>query len=608
MTIQLSRPERTPQRIDGYPPIGSYAAIGDGHTLGLVAEDGAIEWLCLPTFDAAPVFDAAVDAASGGRFTLQPTIPFETQRRYVERTNVLETDFHTTEGTVRVTDAMTFDIGAQAPWRELVRRVQGLSGRVPMAWRMQPRFDFGRQQTELEHVEGAWLAQGGTVMMGLRSWDVGEAQLDHGALAASFTATEGSDALLALTAVDRVPLALPARDALLRRLETTIEGWRHWIGRLRYDGQWRPAVERSLLALRLLTDDRAGAIVAAGTTSLPEVVGGGRNYDYRFGWVRDASFAMDAFMRLGYEEVAHASFNWLLGAEGRTHPRLNPVYRLDGDTVRSQQSLSLPGYRHSAPVHVGNQAGSQRQLGGWGDFVETAYLYVDQGHRLDRETSQRLADLADLVVHIWRRHDAGLWEISDADYTTSKLSCWTVFHRVVQLAERGHVPARHMETWRTTRDTIREYIDTRMWSADKRSYVQKSGSDALDVGVLLAARRGYVERGSERLDGTIDAIRRELSAGGPLLYRYSGMQDQENAFLACSFWLVEALAHNGRLQEASETMDAMVGLATDVGLYSEEMEPGTHAMRGNIPQALTHLSLLNAAALLHERRQEDGAG
>ncbi len=583
-----------PEPDHGYLRIGDYAAIGDGRALGLVGRDGTIDWMCLPDLDAPSVFGALIDPGRGGRFVLQPAQPFETERRYVEGTNVLQTTFTTAGGVARVTDALTLDPAVAAPWRELVRRVEGLSGSVPMTWRFEPRPEFGGQEPDWSRAGDALLARSGRLQLGLQMWGAGDPRPSG-----EFRVAEGETAGLVMTAVADAPLPLPRREAVERRLQETVAVWRAWSGRHTYDGPWRDSVERSLLAIRLLTDGRTGAIAAAGTTSLPEVIGGERNYDYRFGWVRDASFTLDALLSVGMEELTHKAVTWLLEAVRHTHPRIDPVYGLTGEVVRSQHQLSAPGYRWTPPVHVGNKAGSQLQLGGFGDLMETLYRYVEHGYVLAPELGERLADVADLVCRLWRCEDAGLWELpSSAHYGTSKLGCWTALHRVLDLVDRGQVPARHVDRWRRERDAVAGFIDGRLWSDQKRSFLQKAGSDALDCGMLLAARRGYVAPGDERLGGTIEAIRGELAAGGPLLYRYSGMQDQENCFLACSFWMVEALALAGRRDEAAEMMDGLVGLSNDVGLYSEEITPATHELRGNFPQALTHLGVISAASAL----------
>jgi GH15 family glucan-1,4-alpha-glucosidase len=584
-------------RTDGYLPIEQYAAIGDGRTLALVGSDGAIDWMCLPNLDSPSVFGAVLDSARGGCFGLSPVAPFTVSRRYVERTNVLETTFHTADGVARVTDALTIDDSQRAPWRELVRRIEGVSGNVPMHWRYEPRFGFGQRPARLERHGPAFLARDRELALCLRVWDAGDPHVSAEAIDGEFELDAGEQAMLVLIAAESQPLPIPQRRAVERRFEDTLHVWRSWISRQGYDGPWRDAVERSLLAIRLLADGRTGAIAAAGTTSLPEVIGGQRNYDYRFGWVRDLCFTLDALIPVGMEQVTHAGVTWLLKATEHTHPRIDPVYALAGDVVRSQCELPLPGYRGTGPAHEGNKAGSQLQLGGFGDLLETLSAYVDDGHILTPSIGERLADVGDLLAHIWRNEDAGLWELGQsAHYGTSKLGCWVAFDRLLKLAEGGHIPARHINLWKRERDAVHRFIENHLFSPERNAYLFKAGSQELDCGLLLAARRGFGDRA--RVIGTIDAIRAELHAEGPLFYRYSGMREEENAFLACSFWMVEAMAIAGRGEEASELMDAIVGRANDVGLYSEEMEPGSCAMRGNFPQALTHLGLISAACVL----------
>jgi GH15 family glucan-1,4-alpha-glucosidase len=561
--------------------------------------------LCLPQLVTPPAFAALLDPEDGGRFTLAPAVAYEVERRYVEDTNVLQTDFHCASGRVRVTEAVTIDDAQNAPWRELVRHVEALGGEVPLRWRFEPRLDFGRRRYELERRGEVVVARGGGLQLALRTWEAGEGQIAGPSAHAEFVVREGQTAVLALLASDDVAVPVPSRSDIERRLEATVRLWRSWVSRRTYDGPWQGAVKRSLLALRLLADGRSGAITAAGTTSLPEALGAARNYDYRFGWVRDLSFTIDALLGCGMDELAHASVGWLLGAVAGTHPRVDPVYGLSREVIRSQESVPVPGYRRTGPVHVGNDAGSQLQLGGFGDLLETIRLYVRHGHLLAPAAGERIADSTDLLCAIWRSEDAGLWELGDrAHYATSKIGCWTALQRALELAEDGSLPSRHAARWRHERDRVRDFIETRLWSAQRSSYVMKAGSEMLDCGVLLAARRGYSEPAGPRMQGTIAAIKRELHADGPLFFRYSGMQEEENAFLACSFWMVEALALAGRRHEAGEMMDALVGLTGPLGLLSEEMEPGSHALRGNYPQALTHLALINAATSLV--RADDG--
>ncbi len=590
-------------RLDGYLSIEDYAAIGEGHSLALVGLDDSIDWMCLPRLDSPSVFAALLDGRAGGRFVLQPAVAFDVQRSYIERTNVLQTTFQTAEGDVRLTDWLSFGAdGNTKPARELVRRVEGLSGTVPMRWELRPRFDYGRHAAVFERGADLFLAHHGTLMLGFQAWDAGEPYAETGALTAKFDISSGQQAVLNLVAADGTPLPTPRRRDTERRLTNTVSAWQAWVGRHTYEGPWKRAVERSLLAIGLLADRRSGAITAAGTTSLPEVLGGQRNFDYRFGWTRDCSFSVDALLSVGLEDLPQASVAWLLEATRHTHPRVDPVYGLAGDVVRSQRELSLSGYRGTGPAHVGNKAGSQLQLGGVGDLMQTIWRSVQHGSVLPQEVGQRLADMADLLCLIWRRQDAGLWELGDyAQYGTSKVGCWVALDRLLELVKVGQVPSRNVQRWRHERDAIRDFIDGSLWSDTLSSYLFRSDRLQLDCGLLLIARRGYVEPGSPRLTGTIQAIERNLAAGDGLFYRYSGMQDQENAFLACSFWMVEALTVAGRHEDAEALMSTATGWANDVGLLSEEMDADTRAMRGNFPQALTHLALISAAAILSAR-------
>jgi GH15 family glucan-1,4-alpha-glucosidase len=567
---------REPRRTDGYAPIQDYAAIGDGETVALVALDGSIDWLCLPRHDSDPVFGALLDAERGGSFVLRPEDPFRAERRYVPDTNVLETTFWTADGAVRVTDALTLDDGATLPWRELVRRVEGLSGSVALTWT--PRAS--------QHSED-------------RSWRV----LDWDAGAdGRFVLSEGDRALLALVDADGGPCPRPTRDEIEDRLEATVSAWRRWVRSHTFEGEWAEAVERSLLALKLLICSATGAIVAAPTTSLPERIGGRRNWDYRYAWTRDSCWTIQSLISIGFREQAHASFSWLLRAVRETHPDVDPIYELDGSVLRRCETLDWPGYRGSQPVRVGNVAGEQLQLGGYGDLLDTAWAYVSQGNELDPETGALLSGVADHVCSMWREPDSGIWELPDRrDFTQSKVACWTALQRALDLARQGQIPDGDLERWQETIAAIEAYVDEECWSDERRAYVRWRGGRELDAAELLCSRRGYGDVNRERVAATADAIRRELGRGA-LLYRYSGQDIEEGAFVACSFWLVETLARLERLDEATELMEETLAFANDVGLYAEEIEPATGDFLGNFPQGLSHLSLIRAAAAVQEAR------
>jgi GH15 family glucan-1,4-alpha-glucosidase len=595
---------REPFRMEGYAPIAEYAAIGDGRTVALVAGDGAIDWLTLPTISSPSVFAAILDPVRGGHFTVEPAVPARTTRRYVPGTNVLETEFVTERGHVRVTDWMSIQDGGLLPWFELCRRVEGLAGTVPMRWRLEPRFRYGAEAGTPYERDGVPIFSDVRLQLAMLAFDAGEPRLSEGAVEGAFDAEEDGDALLTLIGTDDEPIPLPPREEIQVRLDGTVGAWRRWVAGMNYDGEWRDAVERSALALKLLVYAPSGAITAAPTTSLPERIGGSRNFDYRFAWVRDASFCLDAFDHLGFREQLHHSLSWLLSASARTHPRLEVFYGIDGDVHSQQSELGLRGYRGSTPVQLGNGASGQLQLGAYGDFFETVWQYVCNGNMLDPVTGTRLAEIADALLGIWRNRDSGIWELQGEErhYTTSKIGCWVAFDRASRLAEGGQISADGAGRWRAEAEAVADFVETRCWWPERGAYRMAAGMDALDASVLLAARMGYGDPAGERMHGTIDAVAEELDAGFPLLYRYTGMAAEEGAFAACSFWLVEALALAGRADEARERMEAMLELTNDVGLLSEEIDPDSHELLGNFPQGLSHLALVNAAAILETAR------
>ena len=585
------------ERIDGYAPIREYALVGDGRTCALIASDCSVDWLCLPNLDSPSVFARILDGERGGSFRLEPTSAFEAERRYLESSNVLETTFATAEGRVRVTDAMTLTDSRQiSPMRELVRKVEGLSGTVPMRWALEPRFGYGRAETRIERRAGRWFALAGAdaLVLGVSAADKGD--LLNGAITGELSLASGESDVFSLSAADREPAVIPGREDAERRLEHTKRFWPEWAGRLRYEGAWPDAVTRSALALKLLTFAPSGAIVAAPTTSLPEWIGGGRNWDYRFTWLRDASFALDALLRLGNHDEAHAFFWWLMHASRLTQPRLQVLYCLDGsEHTREQELTELAGYRGSRPVRIGNGARDQVQLDIYGAVIEAIWLYGRAVGRLDGDTGREVGRIADYVAKHWRDKDNGIWEVRDerAHYIQSKALCWVALDRACALGESGLIPDRG-KRWRAAADELKEWVDEHGWDDELQSFVRAPDLRELDASLLTLAVLGYE---SERLHTTIAAVERELREG-PYVYRYrgsDGLEGEEGAFLTCSFWLVDAYARTGRLDDANALMEELVGLANDVGLYSEEIDPRTGEFLGNFPQGLTHLSLINAA-------------
>ena len=587
-------------RRDGFAPIGEYAALGDGRTVALVASDGSVDFLSLPDLHCPTTFGALLDPDCGGRFTLAPTERFEAARRYVGRTNVLETTYRTASGVVRVTEALTLQDGGLLPWVELVRRIEGVEGTVPLEWRVEPRFDWGREEPRFARRGEILVAEGGGIELGVHAWDAGDPHVEEGAIAASCEISAGERGIVALLATRDQPLPRPDREHVEARLDAAHRVWERWLGMWEYDGPWQEEVARSALALKLLIYAPQGSIAAAPTTSLPEVVGGDKNYDYRYAWVRDSAFTLDALMRVGVPEQVHQSFTWLLRAVGETAPDLRPFYALEGGVpTRCDDLPHLGGYRDSQPVRYGNAANVQLQLGSWGDLLETADLYVSRGNALDEETGKLLARCVDRAAVIWPDEDSGMWELPELrHYTSSKLAVWMALDRAVRLADEGQLPDEHVPQWREQRDRLHEWIEEHAWSDELGAYAGWAGGDGLDAGVLRAVRMGYPER--ERLDRTVDAIRERLAAGPGLVYRSSEHVGKEGAFVACSFWVAEALARLDRGDEATEWMEQLLPYANDLGLWSEEIDPDSGELLGNFPQGLSHLALINAACAIQD--------
>jgi GH15 family glucan-1,4-alpha-glucosidase len=591
--LRVDGGEVTNERIGGYAPIADYGVIGDGRTTALVARDGAIDWLCLPDLDSGSVFGALLDSKRGGRFVLRPESEHESERRYLPGTNVLETTFRAASGVARITDALTLPSGGLSPYRELVRKIDGLAGSVSLEWDIEPRFGYASANTKIDSRAGVPVAISGRDAIAVCSFEAGEPQTTARSIGSRFTSRAGTSSLLVLSASHLEPLVLPARDQVIERLEVTLRSWRDWSKERKYDGPWREAVVRSALALKLLVYAPSGAIAAAATTSLPEEIGADRNWDYRFSWPRDSAFTLEALVALGCAGEARAFFFWLLHASQLTHPRFQVLYRLDGRPEAEEKTLPLAGYRNSGPVRVGNGAVGQQQLDVYGEMLGAAATFAAFAAGLDRDHARRLSEVADYVCTTWEEPDAGIWELRDEPrhHTQSKMLCAVALARACELAAQGHLSSQHVERWQREHRRIREFVETRCYSESKASYVRSAGTEELDAALLLGVLAGYDDARAPRLVATVDAVRRELGRG-PLVYRW---KDEPGAFLACSFWLVDAYARQGRLDEARTLMDELVRLANDLGLYAEEMDAESGEFLGNFPQGLTHLALINAA-------------
>ncbi len=575
-------------------PLAQYAALGDGRSVALVGADGSVDWLCVPALDQAPLFDRLLDGEAGGRFSVTPAEPFTVVRAYRADSNVLEQVFTTRSGTVRVTDSLNSGISGRLPWTELGRRVEGLSGSVALDVVLRPGRRLDRANPWRETVRnGTVMHIDGVLASFCASDDVEPVREEDGLLCARLVTRPGSRSLLGWLATADEPLILPPPAAIDARIDRSDQAWREWSGNLTCAGAYAAPVRRSALALKLLLYSATGAVAAAATMGLPERVGGEKNYDYRYAWVRDVAYSIKAFLWVGAVEEARAAFAWLINTIRRHGAPMRVMYRLDGSLAPAEETLELPGFRGSRPVRQGNAARGQFQMGLFGDVMQVALLFVEGGHVLDLATRALLAELADRCADLWRDRDSGIWELPDRQhYTVSKIGCWSALNRAVALAEHGQIDGSHAGRWARERDRIGSWIDEACWSDRKQAYTMHPGTERLDAAVLLALPFGFDRH--ERLASTRAAIMRELGRG-LLVYRYSGAETEEATFLACAFWAVEARAMLGEREVARREMDALLAATGgNLGLLNEQMDEGGQ-MLGNTPQALSHLAMILAA-------------
>ncbi len=585
-------------------PIGDYGLIGDTRTAALVAPSGSIDWFCAPRFDSPPIFGQLVGGIEAGRFSLAPIEAAGSERAYVPSTATLETTWELPGADLRLADSMIAEVsGRLLPPTLLVRRLEASGRPIEVVMHLAPRFGYHRDRPKRVTRAGSTLViEHRDLVLALDTDADCRPTADDDV---TFTVHPGEPVTFALS-VTRHSAAVFVPAALARaEAQRDERGWQAWAGGIRIAATHSDAVVRSLLTIQLLTYSPSGAPVAAPTTSLPERIGGPRNWDYRYAWPRDASIGIAAFLGVGKPTEARSFLAWLLHASRLSRPRLPPLFTLDGRPGPSETELDgWPGYAHSRPVRVGNGASDQHQLDGYGWVLDAAWLLTDHGERLDGETWRAMRSFADHVARTWSLPDAGIWERRDEPRHNvhSKLMAWLALDRAARMAEsRGGRAVRRASRWRAERDRLGD--DLRIHGYDDRvgAYTAAYGSRDLDAAVLLLPLIEVEPPDSPRLAGTIDAIRDQLGAGGPLLYRYlddDGLEGGEGAFLPCSFWAVQALARTGRTHEAEDLFADLVALGGPLGLYAEEMDPDTGEHLGNFPQALTHATLLQAALAL----------
>jgi GH15 family glucan-1,4-alpha-glucosidase len=592
--------------------IQDYAIIGNGRSAALISKRGSVDWLCWPRFDSASIFGAIVDPKVGGCWRIRPANDSQITRRYIDNTNVLETTFFNSSGKIVLTDFMPVTSEEHKkrmlwPEHELVRQVRCTQGENEVIIDFVPRPNYGRVTPAIKNSGSfGWKIDIGTYVFALRS-DVELNICDRQALSAKVMLKASEVVAFSLTFSAEGPAVIPPLgDLVSEKLDLAIDWWRKWAAKSKYQGPYERYVIRSALVLKLLSYAPSGAIIAAATTSLPECVEGELNWDYRFAWLRDASFTVHALFGLGYADDAKAFVDWLLHATRLTRPQLRVLYDVYGEQPSEEQILKhLAGYAASRPVRIGNAANEQTQLDIYGEVVEAVSHFVGEEKTLDRETQKMLRQCGEYACAHWRDYDNGMWEYRDKlrPYTHSRLMCWVALDRLIRMHERGQLSGIAVEKFKTERAHVRAEIEQHSWNSNLQAYVQTCGGDALDASAFLLAYHGFADAESNRMQQTHERIRRTLSPRPGLLYRDERSKNRhEGAFALCGFWEADFLARSRKLPEARETFEAGLSYANDVYLFAEQIDPETGEALGNFPQAFTHLGIINAALSLSDNQ------
>lgn len=585
------------------PAIGDYALLGDARTAALISRRGSINWLCIPAFDGEPVFGRLIDQQSGGRFELEVDGEVE-GRSYRDGSAVLETRWRGRSGSAIVTEAMPVTVKGLRPQLALIREVRCTGGEVEARILFDPRLGLPGRKPRSSRRGPALLCDWGSIAVLLQCFGQDAPSPER---PTSVHLRAGTTLTLVLSLADRTPAIFLTPADVDRLLAETDSDWKKWSGEIKYFGPFREAVIRSLITLRMLTFSPSGAPVAAPTTSLPERIGGDLNWDYRYAWPRDASLGSGAFMATGKAEEAKAFLRWLEIASRLTLPRMRVLYTLMGNPAKRERELrSVSGYQGSLPVRVSNLASEQHQLDVYGWVVDTAWHLVSMGCELDGPSWRMIRDLADFACTCWRDPDSGIWEERGVlrHYVSSKFLAFVALDRAARIARHRRSDLQKADHWERERDALRSDVREHGWNNGLNSYAASYDSNNLDASLLLLGMSELDGDRPERLRFTIDAIRRKLSAGGPLLYRYLPADGKatEGAFLACSFWLIDALARNGDIDEAERLMSEAIAFGGELGLLPEEIDPSSGGALGNFPQALSHSSLVGAALSIEEAK------
>ncbi len=600
---------------DWYPPIGEYAFISDCHSVALVSRTGSIDWCCMPRLDASSTFGRILDWERGGFCSIRPTQAHEIRRAYLDDTLVLETTFRTRAGEARLTDCFAMRKGGRLdPRQQLLRVLEVTRGSMRFEVEVCPRFDYGEVAPWVRrHEPGLFTALGGDDALFVQCDHDVERRGNHD-IGGFVTLAAGEQLHLAITSYrpEEIDVDIPERNSpteLERRVRETVAWWHAWARTIaRVDAPEAAGARRSAIVLKGLTYAPTGAVAAAPTTSLPERIGGPRNWDYRFSWIRDSHFTVRSLTEIGAESEADGFRRFVERSAAGSADSLQIMYGIGGERRLTEIELDLDGYRGSRPVRIGNGASTQQQFDVYGELLDLAWRWHELGHSPDDDYWRFLCSLVDRAAEIWKQPDQGMWEIrgKPRHFVQSKAMCWVALDRGLELA-RECMRSAPTHRWRSARDELRATIERRGYSKRTGTFVQAFGSTDLDASLLLLPAFGFVAWNDERMVRTVDAIGERLTHDG-MVRRYTtadGLRGGEAPFVACTFWYAECLAHQGRLDDAHAAFDRALAAGNDLGLFSEEFDPSTGALLGNFPQGLTHLSHLTAAlAIARNRRPE----
>lgn len=601
-----------------FTPIEQYGVIGNLETCPLVGCDGSIDWCCFPHIESSSAFAALLDDEDGGHFVIQPAGGFESEQEYIDRTNVLQTHFQTDSGALTLTDAMPMSTPVLSGHASsaIYRKATCTDGTVDLDVTFEPHFDYARATTTVEQTDDGVVARGNGEQLYL--WSQVSFQASEGTHErANGAVSLGTDETLwfVLQYNDREPLETSDCESMLHE---TIESWRDWCHQCDGDpdcpfaGPYHDDAVRSGLVLRLLMNPQTHAIAAAPTTSLPEAIGGIRNWDYRYAWIRDAAFTIQALYELGYEREAQNGFDWCLTMCHKEHPGEigHPLYGLHYKAEMVEETLDhFSGYRDSRPVRVGNAAGNQKQLDTYGELIMAIYTATNYGENIYESEWEVLQDIIEYVCEVWTETDRGIWEVRSPPKHTvhSKVLCWAAIDRGLKIAKQGDFDA-PFDRWENVRDTIHETVIDEGFDEEIGSFTQSFENNIIDAAALRIGSVGFLPFDDDRVQKTIDTVIERLMTDAGLVRRYEGgdgLAGEDNPFVLCSFWLVECLALSGRVEEANDIFESVMEYISPLGLFAEEIDPAANEHRGNFPQAFSHVGLINS--VLYLNKAEAGA-